>query len=118
MPFSCAGTPHLLCHFVAEVEHAVERLELLAAVFTAKQANRTDAHVDDTLVVRIDGERAHVAVHDLGPALTAIFGAIAGIEGDCGKKQLRPLAPADDVLQGLALEKLADGVQANRRGFP
>jgi hypothetical protein len=99
--------PFLFC-FVGNGEHAIQRLPGLAGVFAAKKADRADAHVHDSLVARIDGERAHVAVHDFRPGFAAVFAAIAAVESHRCEHDLRPVLATDQVLEGFALEELAD----------
>ena len=108
MPTQTRRHAPFLFHVVAEVEHAVERLPGFSVVFAAEKSNRTDAHVDDALVVRIDGKRAHVAFHDFRPGLAGVFGAIAAVEGHRGKNDFRLFRAADQMLEGFALEELAD----------
>src|SRR6266496_648917 len=98
-----------LFYVIGNVEHAVQRFPSLADILAAEQANRTDAHINDTLIVRINGESPHVAVHDFGPAFSGVFGTVTAIERDGGENHLRLLTTADQVLERFALEELADG---------
>jgi hypothetical protein len=98
-----------LFYLVGKIEHAVQWLPLGAAVLAAEQANRTDAHVDDAFVVRVNGESANVPFHDLLPCLAAILRPITAVEGHRRKHNLRLVAAADQVLQRFTLEELAGG---------
>src|SRR4030095_12480702 len=97
-------------HLVGEVEHTVQRLPLRAAVLTAKQTNRTDAHVDDTLVMGIHREGAYTSSHDLLPVLAGVPRPITAVEGHRREYDLRLVVAADQVLQRFAREELAEGV--------
>src|SRR5688572_21844753 len=99
-----------LFYSVAKVEHAVERLPTLTTVFAAEKADRADAHVNNALVMRINRECAHIAIHNLGPSLSCVFGAIAAIECDCGKNDLGLNRAAGQMLKCFSLEEFVDGL--------
>ncbi len=60
--------------------------------------------------MRIDGKRAHVAVHDFCPGLARVLGAIAAVEGHGGENDLGVFFAADQMLESFSLEELPDGV--------
>src|SRR4029434_11073641 len=88
----------LLLHLVGEVEHTVQRLPRRPAVLTAKQPNRTDAHVDDPFVMAVQRESADISFHDLLPGLAGVAGPITAVEGHCREYDLRSVVAADQVL--------------------
>ena len=104
-----------LFYVIGKIEHTVQRFPSLAGILAAKQADRTDAHVDNPFVVWINSESANVAVHDFAPGFSGVFGTVPAVERDGGEDHLRLLTTADQVLERFALEELADG--GHRRTF-
>src|SRR5215813_4318036 len=100
-----------LRYLFGKVEHAVQRLPLRPAVFTAKKTNRTDAHVNDPFVMGIHGEGAHISLHDLLPRLASVQGPITAVEGHRREYDFRLFVATDQMLERFALEELATGVQ-------
>src|SRR5262245_19205391 len=100
-----------LRYLFREVEHAVQRLPLRPAVLTAKQTNRTDAHVNDPFVMEVHGEGPHISFHDLLPRFASVPCPITSVKGDRGEYDFRLFVATDQMLKRFALEELATGVQ-------
>src|SRR5262249_53210940 len=100
-----------LRYLFGEVEHAVQRFPLRAAVLTAKKTNRTDTHVNDSFVMRIYSEGPHISFHDLLPRPAGVPCPITAVEGHGREYDFRLSAAADQVLECFALEELAKSIQ-------
>src|SRR5512141_2741861 len=61
-----------LLHLAGKIEHAVQRLPLRAAVLTAKQTKRTDAHLYHTFVMAVHSQGAHITFQHLLPGLAGL----------------------------------------------
>src|SRR5918995_4639985 len=99
-----------LFYVFRELQHGVDRLERHATVRAAEKADRANAQINQSFVIRIDSEGAHVSIEDLFPATAAVFGAITSIERHRRKNYFWPRPAASQVFERFAFEEFTDCV--------
>src|SRR5215471_19871367 len=100
------GNRPLTSDFLGQVKKAIQGLPRGTSVLAAEQLHRTGPQINYALIMRVYGERPHVAIHYFLPGSTAILSAIATVEGNPCKNKFGSLPAPGQALDGAAGEKL------------